>query len=149
MRLLFALLCAWICPALLTGCSTPRPDPKWISGDVQVGSEPRLWVATRMALEKNNFPVGAGIDAAHMSAVSGWMHSLAPFRGKGFRERCHVQWTRVAEGRWHLELRVERDRNDDISHPLDMSYAQWEPDPDDEDRARLVAQYIRSLLGTH
>lgn len=149
MRLFLALLLAWLCPALLGGCATARPDPKWIVGDVDAVSENVLWEATRSSLLKNGFPIGAGVDAAKMTAVSGWMHSLAPFRGKGYRARCHIRWTRTPEGRWHLEVRVERDRNDDISHPLDISYAQWEPDPDDEERARLVAQYIRSLLGTH
>jgi hypothetical protein len=149
MRLCLVLLCVWLCPALFSGCSTPRPDPQWVGGDLQAVSEPVLWEATRMAFHKNNFPVGAGIDTVHMRAVSGWAHSLAPFRGKGFRERCEVRWTRLGGGRWHVDVRVERDRNDDISHPLDMSYAQWEPDPDNGDRARLVAQHIRSMLGTH
>jgi len=148
MRLVLALLCAWLGLLCFSGCATPRPAPKWVSGDVRAGSERVVWEATRMGLEKNDFPVGAGLDPAHMSAVSGWRHSLAPFRGKGFRERCYVNWTRVGEDHWHLEVRVERDRNDDISHPLDVSYADWQPDPDAEERARLVAQYIRSLLDT-
>jgi hypothetical protein len=144
-----ALFLAGLCLALFTGCVNARPDPKWVGGDLLADSERVLWSATRMSLEKNNFPVGAGVDEAKMTAVSGWRHSLAPFRGKGFRERCYIKWTKVGEGRWHLEVRVERDRNDDISHPLDMSYAQWEPDPDNEERAKLVAQHIRSLLDTH
>ena len=147
MRRLFAL--TLLC--LLTvcgGCLTPKPDPKWVGGDVKVSSERVLWDLTRMALEQNNFPVGAGLDPAKMVAESGWMHSLAPFRGKGFRERCHIEWKRVAEGHWNLRVRVEREINNDISHPLDMSYAEWDPDPDNEDRAKLVTQYIRSMLAT-
>jgi len=149
MRLLCVLLLAFVCPTLFGGCASAKPDPKWVGGDLLVGSERVLWAATRMALDKNNFPIGTGIDETHMTAVSGWMHSLAPFRGKGFRERCHIKWTRVGEGRWHLEVRVERERNDDISHPLDVSYADWSSDPDDEERAKLVAQFIRSMLDTH
>ncbi|MBK7643618.1 MAG: hypothetical protein IPJ19_11335 [Planctomycetes bacterium] len=149
MRHHLALLFVYLCFLPFAACGTTRPDPKWISGEVACGSEDVLWETTRMALVKNSFPVGAGIEPAHMTAVSGWAHSLAPFRGQGFRERCHIKWTRVDTGRWRLDVRVERDRNDDISHPLDMTYAQWEPDPDDEERARLVTQYIRSLLSTH
>jgi hypothetical protein len=148
MRLLIALFAAWICLALFGGCGSTRPDPLWVGGDLKAESERVLWAATRMALDKNNFPVGSGIDEAHMTAVSGYRHSLAPFRGKGFRERCHIKWQNLGESRWHLEVRVERDRNNDISHPLDMSYAEWEPDPDNEERARLVAQFIRSMLAT-
>jgi hypothetical protein len=146
MRSFVALLVAWLCLAFLAGCETPRPDPKWVGGDLLAGSERQLWAATRLALDKNNFPIGAGIDEAHLTVLTGWRHSLAPFRGKGFRERCYIKWTNVGEGRWHLEVRVERDVNNDISHPLDMSYAQWEPGEDSEERARLVAQYIRSML---
>ncbi len=149
MRIWIAILWLSSCLLLGSGCAMPRPDPKWVGGDLRASSERVLWESTILALQKENFPVGAGMDEAHLQAVSGWMHSLAPFRGKGFRERCYVQWKNVGEGRWHVEVRVERDRNDDISHPLDMSYADWQPDPDNEDRARVVAQYIRSLLDTH
>jgi len=142
MKLLLALLCS----LSLGACATPRPPPQWVSGEVRATSERIVWEATRLGLQKNNFPVGAGLDPAHMTAVSGWRHSLAPFRGKGFRERCYVKWTHMGEDHWKLEVRVERDRNDDISHPLDPSYADWQPETDPPDRAQLVAQYIRSLL---
>jgi hypothetical protein len=131
-----------------SSCHLPRPEAKWVGGELKATSERVLWEATRLALQKNNFPVGAGMDEAHLKAESGYTNSLAPFRGKGFREKCIVNWTSLGEGKWHLDVRVERDRNDDISHPLDISYADWQPDPDNEDRARLVAQYIRSLLDT-
>ena len=130
----------------LPACAASRPDPSWQSAEVKVLSENVLWQVTRVALEKNNFPIGAGIDPAKMSAVSGWNHSLAPFRGKGWRERCYVNWKRKGEGHWTVEVRVERDRNDDISHPLDLSYADWKPDPDNVERARRVLQHIRSML---
>lgn len=148
MRTLLCLCCLWLCPLLFSGCSTPGPEPKWVSGDVKVSSERVLWDLTRMAMEQNNFPVGADFDPARMVAVSGWSQSLAPFRGKGYRERCHVEWARVAEGHWQLKVRIEREINNDITHPLDISYADWQPDPDDEDRAKLVTQYIRSMLAT-
>lgn len=146
MRRALLVLAALFLSLGLPGCAAGRPDPSWQSADVRVHSENVLWQVTRVALEKNNFPIGAGIDQAKLSAASGWNHSLAPFRGKGWRERCFVQWKRLGEGRWTVEVRVERDRNDDISHPLDLSYAEWEPEPDDNERARLVLQYIRSLL---
>ena len=146
MRRRWLALVALVLAVCLPSCASSRPDPSWQSAEVKVLSENVLWQVTRVALEKNNFPLGAGIDQTRLCAISGWNHSLAPFRGKGWRERCYVQWKRRGEGRWTVEVRVERDRNDDISHPLDLSYAQWEPDPDDSERARLVLQYIRSLL---
>jgi hypothetical protein len=44
---------------------------------------------------------------------------------------------------------VKKDKNDDLVHPLDISYAQWVAEPDDVDRARAVMQHIRSLLGAN
>ena len=146
MRRLLALLCAWLCLLCSSGCSTPRPAPVWVSGDVAAASERVAWEATRLALEKNNFPVGAGLDPAHMLAVSGWRQSLAPFRGKGFRERCHIRYERKSAGVYTVNLRVERERNDDIVKPLDLTYAEWKSEPDNPERARIVLQYIRSLL---
>ena len=38
---------------------------------------------------------------------SGWNISLAPFRGKGFRERCHIRYQRQKDGNYKVEVRVE------------------------------------------
>ena len=148
MRPKLATLVASLCLFLCGACLSSQPEPRWVGGDLRAESERLIWTATRTALDKNNFPIGAGIDEVHLTATSGWRQSLAPFRGKGFRERCHIKWSNVAPSRWHLEVRVERQVNMDISHPLDPTYAEWEPDPDNEERARLVAQYIRSMLST-
>lgn len=146
MKLAWLSLAACVACLWIAGCGATRPAAQWQDAELQAGSERVVWEVTRVALQKNDFPLGSGLDPTRMQAVSGWHHSLAPFRGKGFRERCHVQWTHAPGGNWKLEVRVERDRNDDISHPLDLTYADWKPDPDNVERARRVLQYIRSML---
>jgi hypothetical protein len=47
-----------------------------------------------------------------------------------------------------VEVRVRREKNDDLARPLDISYAQWKPEPDNQERAQVVLQYIRSMLDT-
>ena len=133
--------------ALFAGCATTQPAD-WLSDKVHAGSDRVLWEVTRVALDKNNFPVGAGLDEARLTATSGWNISLAPFRGKGFREQCEIKYTRTAPGEYAVALRVRREKNDDLVHPLDLTYAEWVPEADNADRARIVLQYIKSLLGS-
>lgn len=130
-----------------SACASGRSDPKWLDAHVEAPSDNVLWEVTVIALEKNGFPIGSGLDRTNLTAISGWHTSLAPFKGEGYRERCHVVYT-PKEGRgYDVRVRVERERNDDIVRPLDLSYAQWEPDPDDERRAGMVLGFVRTMLG--
>ena len=131
-----------------TGCSAPPPPPQWVSTQVQAGNERLLLEVTELALRKSGFPVGAGLDPAHLRATSGWKISLAPFKGKGFREQAEVKYTRAAEGRFKVDVRVRRERNEDLVRPMDLTYAQWEADPDNVERARVVLTFVQSLLST-
>lgn len=130
-------------------CASSQSAEQWQPAEVSTASERVLAEVTRLTLDKNSFPGGTGLDPTSLSVVSGWNISLAPFRGKGFRERCHIRYTRQGTGKYLAEVRVERERNDDILRPLDLTYAQWEKDPDNLERARVVLQYLRSLLASH
>lgn len=139
--------CCLLVLLLLAGsCASTKHPEQWQPADVRSSSERILSEVTRLTLDKNNFPGGTGLDPTTLSMVSGWNISLAPFRGKGFRERCHIRYQRQKDGNYKVEVRVERQRNDDILRPLDLTYAQWEEDPDNVERARVVLQYLRSLL---
>lgn len=141
-RLLLCLCLVW-----LASCTSNRPEPQWRAGEIGVASESVLWEVTVLAMEKEGFPVGAGLDPADGVAISGWKSSLAPFKGKGWRARAHVQYERLAPGRYRVEVRVEKEVNEDLARPLDPSYAQWEPAADDLERADVLLQRIRSYLG--
>ena len=133
----------------LCSCASTKVPEQWQQAQVTSSTERILGEVTRLALDKNNFPGGTGLDPTTLSMVSGWNISLAPFRGKGFRERCHIRYLRQKADAYKVEVRVERERNDDILRPLDLTYAQWEEDPDNVERARVVLQYLRSLLSQH
>lgn len=141
--LVFVLLCV----STFTACLASRPDPKWVDGTVEAASDTILWQVTVLSLEKNGFPVGSGVDRGKLVAVSGWHTSLAPFKSDGYRERCHIELAPGNARSYGIKVRVERERNEDISHPLDLSYAQWEPDPDNVARAQTVLGYIKATLG--
>lgn len=131
------------------GCKAPAPTPQWASARVQSGNERLLFEVTELAFKKRGFPVGAGLDPAKLTASSGWRISLAPFKGKGRREQAVVQFSREKEpGRYKVEVRVRRERNEDIVRPMDLTYADWEADQDDLESARVVLQFIVSLLST-
>jgi len=133
--------------------STGTPPPQWIPGDttplvIEAQDDRLLMDVTALALQKSGFPIGTGVDPGHLHVTSGWHNSLQPFRGKGYREQCEVVYERQVPRKYKVQVRVKREKNDDILRPLDLSYAKWIPDADDTDRARIVLQHIRSLLDT-
>ena len=132
----------------LAGCALvdPRPDPVWVTDEVDAQSDRVLFEVTRIAMEKTGFPLAAGLDETKLIAKSGWMISLAPFRGKGFREQCEVHYKPVGSLAYEVQVRVRREKNDDLLRPLDLTYAEWVAEPDNEERARIVLQYIKSML---
>ena len=131
----------------LGGCASTEAEPKWVEREIGAANDQLLIDCTALAIQKSGFPVGAGIDPGRLVAVSGWHISLAPFRGKGWREQCEVHYARVGPGRYKASIRVRHDKNDDIIHPLDLTYAKWIPEPDNDERARMVLQHVQSLLG--
>jgi hypothetical protein len=120
----------------------------WVRHEVTAETDRLLMDVTALSLQKSGFPVGSGIDPGNLTVVSGWQNSLAPFRGEGWREQCEVHYEKSAPRRYQVSIRVKKEKNDDILHPLDITYAQWVKEPDDPMRARTVMQHIRSLLDT-
>lgn len=132
-------------------CSASPPAPQWQTARVTAGNERLLLEVTEMALRKTGFPVGAGLDPARLKATSGWKISLAPFKGEGFREQAVVEFTRegpAGSGRYGVRTRVRRERNEDVVRPMDLTYAQWEHDQDNVERARVLLRFVQSLLTT-
>jgi hypothetical protein len=135
--------------ALLASCGALGPSPEWTPYEVPMVSSMRLWEVTRLAMEKNGFPViHQGFDPKTRTAESGWDLQLHPFKGRGYRERLHVRYeTADSAGKLLLSVRVEREVNQALAKPLDPSYAEWERSPDNTGRARVVLQYVQGLLG--
>ena len=123
--------------------------PQWTPVEVPLCSTTRLWEISRLAMQKNGFPVvHRGFDPKTKTAVSGWRKDLHPFKGHGYRERMYVRYkSGESPGTLTLGVRVEMQINDNLAKPLDPSYAEWIPAPDNTNRAKVVLQYIRSLLG--
>jgi len=144
-----ALLCALLALAvvLAPACKSSQPEPKWIKADVTAGNDRLLMDVTALSLQKTGFPIGSGIDPGQLTVVTGWNTSLAPFRGKGWREKCEVHYKKTADRKYEVSIRVQREKNDDILRPLDLTYAKWIPAEDNQERARYVLQHVRSLLG--
>jgi hypothetical protein len=142
-------LASWTCLALLAGCASSQAQPQWISAHVEAGNERLLLDVTEIALRKTGFPVGAGLDPANLTATSGWKIALEPFKGKGSREQAIVKYARAQRpGTFKCEVRVRRERNDDVVKPMDLTYAEWESEADDVERARVVLHFVQSLLST-
>lgn len=150
MSLSARLLTAFACLALgfcLSACAATSRHPElWQIDEIEVPSERLLWEVTVFALEKEKFPVGSNLDPSTLTAVSGWRNSLAPFKGKGRRERAEVRYSAVGPRLYRVEVRVEREINQDPVRPMDLSYAKWESAPDSQETAMVILQRIRSWI---
>ena len=142
---------ATLCPfLLLCACamtSSSEEQGSWVSDEISVVSERILWEVTVLSLQKHDFPIGSGVDPTTMRAVTGWRNDLAPFRGQGFRERAHVRYEGVGPGRYEIHVRVEHQKNMDITRPTDARYAKWEPGEDDTVEASVILQRIKAWIG--
>lgn len=143
-----AVLLLVLSPACSNVLTKSDPPPQWVPGEVSAQDDRLLLDVTALALQKSGFPIGTGVDPGTLTIRSGWQNSLAPFRGKGWRELCEVHYVKKAPRKYTVGVRVQKEKNDDILRPLDLSYAKWLPEPDDTDRARVVLQHIKSLLDT-
>lgn len=145
-RLLLALACLTLALAHSSCASTKRHPPVWQVDEIEVPSERLLWEVTVFALEKERFPLGTRLDPTTLTAVSGWRNSLAPFKGKGRRERAEVRYTAIGPRLYRVEIRVEREINQDPVRPMDLSYAKWESAPDSAEAAMVLLQRIKSWI---
>jgi len=138
---------AFLCLALASCTSTPKePDALWAEAEIQVGSQRILREVAVLSLERQGFPIGAGIDPEGLSITTSWRNHLAPFRGEGYRQQAVIQAEPLGSGRFRVSVRVKKQINQSIAKPLDLSYAEWEWVEDDEDMARILLQHVRSYF---
>jgi hypothetical protein len=146
-KLLLACLCALVSCCLLPACQSSSKHPEqWRTEEIDVPTDRLLWEVTVFALEKEGYPTGTDLNPTNLEAVSGWRYSLAPFRGKGRRERAHIHFEALGPKRYRLQVRVERENNMDPVRPMDLSYADWKEAPDNTDASLILVQRIRSWI---
>jgi len=145
-------LLALVAMTFFASCSTTpsEPDPSWISGEIHAPSEGVLWTSTLTNLGRLGYPVGSQANRAAMTIVTGWKNQLAPFRGKGFRQKVDMSLVRQAEFNdqghpiWDVTLRVMTQANMSLVRPLDPSYAEWEWRDDDALEASIILRHIQT-----
>ncbi len=125
---------------------TSKVDPGE-SFELDAPSENVLWAVAGQELQRLDFPVGSDADPARRVMLSGWRTSLAPFRGKGHRERAQLRFESLGSARFRVHVRVERENNMNISRPIDPSYAEWEAAGLDEATTAVLIQRIKGRLG--
>lgn len=148
MNRLLTLLLSSI-PSLCASCIISAPA-EWSPAEVPLCSPQRLWEISRMAMERDGLVVlNQSFDPRTRTLVSAWDKELHPFKGHGYRERAHVRYEAGTEpGMLLLSVRVEREINENLAKPLDPQYAKWTEGPDNPERARILLQYMHSLLGS-
>jgi hypothetical protein len=133
---------------LLSACMFGKKYPDiWQKMDVRAPTEDVLWEVALLSAIDEEFPLGAGIDPGTRIALTGWRTSLAPFKGKGFRERAHMRLEPQPDGSFSIFMMVEKEVNEDLARPMDPQYAKWEPAPNNLEAAQLLMAQIRARLG--
>lgn len=133
-----------LCLLGLAACQTSHP-PQWIDGSVPSRSETLVYETLHFSLDKAGYPIGIGVDKGARTIETGWTTSLAPLKGKGYRQRAHVRYAPVADDRYGVSVRIERESNESL-RPLELRYAKWESAPDNVREAERVLQIVRSYL---
>jgi len=136
---------------LLGGCQlfgASEPDPTWVEHELTAASENVLWQVVCRSLESRRYPLGAGLDPDRLIAQTGWLRSLAPFKGRGYQVRAIVEIEPREGDRFHIRIRVQRQNNAALVNPADPRYAEWEWVEDDETEAKILMRHIRTYLDT-
>jgi hypothetical protein len=143
-RLILLVLTLFPC---FTSCLLTTPA-EWTPVEVPLCSRDRLWEIARMAMEQDGFVLSREFDPKTHTVISSWDKELHPFKGHGYRERAHLRYEAgETPGTLLVSMRVEREINENLSKPFDPQYADWAAAPDNPERAAVVLQYIRSMLG--
>jgi hypothetical protein len=139
---------AWLCVLGLAGaCRSDDSEGTWSKAEVPAATDRILKQVTLLAFDKVGFPPSAQLAESDLITTSGWKASLAPFKGDGYREQAVVRYTRLSTGHYAVEVRVKRERNDNLRNPLDPGQAVWKPEADDQETAAVLLQHIRSMMG--
>ncbi|MBI1852787.1 MAG: hypothetical protein HYR85_20795 [Planctomycetes bacterium] len=125
----------------LVSCATTYP---YQSSPIYVGIPPDLVWDTTIEVVQRDYPL-AVINRGKWTFESRWSESLQPMRFQGTRWRVQGQVTRDEDGN-RVELRVMKQRNENIDTPLDSSAAQWGHEEPDEMSARILLQRIEAIL---
>ena len=147
---LFLALALFFAP-LLGGCQAfgiGEPDPTWVEYEMSAASENVLWQVVCRSLESRRYPLGAGLDPDRLIAQTGWLRSLAPFKGRGYQVRAIVEIEPREGDLFFIRIRVQRQNNEALVNPADPRYAEWVWVPDDETEAKILMRHIRTYLDT-
>ena len=136
-------------PLALAGCKAlgfGGEEERWESARVEGIGADDLWTLVGTSVARDGFR-RLEVDREKGTGTSAWLVSLYPYSGGGWRERAHVRLEPAGERAWKIGVRIEREKNETVRRPLVEAEAEWEPDADDAERARIVARRIGAALG--
>jgi hypothetical protein len=124
----------------LGGCAQAPYEASPIYSGIAVE---HVWDTTLEVVQRD-YPI-AKVDRGRWTFESRWRESLAPMRFQGVRERVFGRVLPEEEGH-RVELRVLRQRNEAMEHPLDSNKAKWAREEWDPQAARVLLQKIEAIL---
>lgn len=146
MRATSLLLCATLCACGSLGSRDVEPEGTWLERDVAAPSSSVVRETVMGAFERLHYPVGSGFDPVAQEIESSWQTHMGVFRNQGFRRQAVARYAVIEPGRYHIEVRVKRQRNESLAAPTDPSRAEWKWEDDDGLAAGILMQHVLSAF---
>ena len=131
---------------LLQGCALfggGKSEEQWQEREVQNVSWDDLWQLSKQALVQGRFTV-VDVDEVEGRIQSAWQYGLSPYSREEKRERATFVIQRQASDRYLVRVRVESEKNKDMTKTMNPEGAKWVPGSDNPDLARFLLQYVLS-----
>lgn len=129
---------------ILPGCALfgwGKPEEQWQEREVRNVGWDDLWQLAKRALAQGRFKVSEA-DEVEGRIQSAWQYGLSPYSREEKRERATFLVDRKGEGRHLLRVRVEVERNREMSKTMNPEGADWAPAADNPDVARFLLYYV-------
>jgi hypothetical protein len=81
-------------------------------------------------------------DRARREITTAWVNNMAPFAGKGTRDRLVVTFSGDDRSGWQPDVRQQSQTNDNEEEPLNVEKAKWKDSSND---GGLAAKFLRNL----
>jgi hypothetical protein len=109
-----------------------------------------LWEATKTTLNGMGYAVkGDSTDHADRYMESHWVEIPGTFRNQGTRTRAIVKFDETGEGdekNLGIQVRVQKQRNENMENPLQLEIAEWAKQEPDSIRAEGIIYRVKGYF---
>ncbi len=127
---------------LISGCTLFRKgaEPQWQEAEIGNMVWDDLLQITREAFRRSEFKL-SDENLIERRFESAWRYQLSPYSREEKREKATLEW--IANGdRFSLRVRVQQQKNHDLTKSMNPEEADWRDAPDNVDAAKFLVQFL-------